>query len=81
MNIADVRVDVVSIEYGWWWPELPPVEPELGGVWRSNANLLTDADAEKYDHLLGQWIYNGLPCRVYSAEGGELGPGVYLPVG
>ena len=67
-----MRTDVVSVEYGWWLPELPSAEPELGGVWRSNANLLTNADAQEYDNLLGQWACNGLPCRVYPAEGDGL---------
>ena len=74
LKIAVMRTDVVSVEYGWWRPELPSAEPELGGVWRSNANLLTNADAQEYDNLMGQWAYNGLPCRVYPAEDSELGP-------
>jgi hypothetical protein len=69
-----MRTDVVSVEYGWWWPELASAEPELGGVWRSNANLLTNADAQEYDNLMGQWAYNGLPCRVYPAEDSDIGP-------
>ncbi len=68
LKIAVMESDVVSVEYGWWYPEQEACEPELGGVWRSNANLLTNADAQKYDNLIGQWIYNGLPCRVYPAE-------------
>jgi thiosulfate reductase/polysulfide reductase chain A len=71
-----MRTDVVSVEYGWWRPELEGAEPELGGLWRSNANLLTSADAQKCDNLLGQWIYNGLPCRVYPAEDNDMGPGI-----
>ena len=76
LKIAVMGTDVVSVEYGWWLPELPSAEPELGGVWRSNANLLTNADAQEYDNLLGQWACNGLPCRVYPAEDSELGPSV-----
>ena len=72
LKIAAMGSDVVSIEYGWWYPERDAAEPELGGVWLSNANLLTNADAQKYDNLMGQWIYNGLPCRVYPAEESEL---------
>ena len=74
LKIAVMGTDVVSVEYGWWLPELLSAEPELGGVWRSNANLLTNADAQKYDNLLGQWACNGLPCRVYPAEESDLGP-------
>jgi anaerobic selenocysteine-containing dehydrogenase len=74
LKIAVMRTDVVSVEYGWWRPELASAEPELGGVWRSNANLLTNADAQEYDNLMGQWAYNGLPCRVYPAEDSDIGP-------
>jgi thiosulfate reductase / polysulfide reductase chain A len=76
LKIAVMGTDVVSVEYGWWRPELASAEPELGGVWRSNANLLTNADAQKYDNLMGQWAYNDLPCRVYPAEENDLGPSV-----
>jgi thiosulfate reductase / polysulfide reductase chain A len=76
LKIAVMKTDVVSVEYGWWRPELGCAEPELGGVWRSNANLLTNAEARKYDNLMGQWAYNGLPCRVYPADDNELGPSV-----
>jgi thiosulfate reductase/polysulfide reductase chain A len=47
LKLAAMRTDVVSVEYGWWRPELASAEPELGGVWRSNANLLTNADAQE----------------------------------
>ena len=76
LKLAVMKADVVSVEYGWWRPELGCAEPELGGVWRSNANLLTNADVQEYDNLLGQWVCNGLPCRVYPAEDSELGPSV-----
>jgi anaerobic selenocysteine-containing dehydrogenase len=74
LKIAVMKADVVSVEYGWWLPELPSAEPELGGVWHSNANLLTNADAQECDTLMGQWAYNGLPCRVYPAEESDIGP-------
>jgi len=63
-KIAEMRPDVVSVDYGWWFPEMRASEPELGGVWISNANLLTSADIENSDPLIGTWTYNGLPCRV-----------------
>jgi anaerobic selenocysteine-containing dehydrogenase len=64
LKIAEMHPDVVSVEYGWWFPELPACEPDLGGVWISNANLLTNADIQTSDPLIGTWTYNGLPCRV-----------------
>ena len=64
VKLAEMAEDVISVEYGWWYPELPAREPELGGLWISNANLLTSADIETSDALIGTWTYNGLPCRV-----------------
>jgi hypothetical protein len=29
---------------------------------------------------MGQWAYNGLPCKVYPAEDSELAPGVQKEV-
>lgn len=56
--------NVVSVEYGWWYPEMKASEPELGGIWLSNANLLTSGDFDSSDPLVGTWTYNGVPCRV-----------------
>ncbi|WP_019850045.1 molybdopterin-dependent oxidoreductase [Desulfitobacterium sp. PCE1] len=56
--------DAVSVEYGWWYPEAKAAEPELGGVWLSNVNLLTSGDFETSDPLIGTWTYNGSACRV-----------------
>ncbi|KTE91505.1 dehydrogenase [Desulfitobacterium hafniense] len=55
---------VVSVEYGWWYPEMKASEPELGGIWLANANLLTSGDFDASDPLVGTWTYNGIPCRV-----------------
>ncbi|HZK43298.1 MAG TPA: molybdopterin-dependent oxidoreductase [Syntrophomonadaceae bacterium] len=63
-KITSMVDQVVSVEYGWWHPELEAYEPELGGIWRSNANLLTAGEDESSDHnLIGTWTYNGIPCR------------------
>jgi hypothetical protein len=56
---------VVSVEYGWWFPGEGTERNELDSIWISNANVLTNAEFENCDPLLGQWSYNGLPCRVY----------------
>lgn len=63
-KIAEIRSNVVSVEYGWWFPEMRAGAPDMGGAWISNANLLTSADVETSDPLIGTWILNGLPCRV-----------------
>jgi thiosulfate reductase / polysulfide reductase chain A len=72
VHLAEMRNNVISIEYGWWYPEMPAKEPVLGGLWISNANILTSADIDDCDPLLGQWTFNGLPCRVYSAKTNEI---------
>jgi anaerobic selenocysteine-containing dehydrogenase len=55
---------VVSVEYGWWYPEEEQGEPHLSGIWRSNANLLTSANIENCEPLIGTWNYNNIPCSV-----------------
>jgi len=68
-TIAEMRDGVVSIEYGWWYPEKEAMEPGLGGLWESNANILTTADTALCDPILGQWDFRSIPCRIYKAEG------------
>jgi thiosulfate reductase/polysulfide reductase chain A len=67
LKTAQMRDDVVSVDYGWWYPEMEAAEPCLGGLWISNANVLTSADFESSDPLIGTWTYNGLACRVVRA--------------
>ncbi len=66
LKVGVMREGVVSVEYGWWYPELSTRELE-SGVLISNANVLTNADFEDCEPLLGQWQFNGLPCRIYPA--------------
>ncbi len=56
------RIDprVVHVEHGWWFPEEPA--PEYG-IWKSNANLLTD-NQPPYDPAMGTYQLKGLLCRV-----------------
>jgi len=68
LKLTNIVEDVVSVEYGWWYPEISACEPKLGGVWISNANLLTNADIETSDPLIGTWTYNGIPCRISTEE-------------
>jgi len=69
LGLREMVPDTVSVEYGWWYPEQPLAEPSLGGVWQSNANVLTSADVASCDPVLGQWSYRTLRCRVYKVEG------------
>jgi len=64
LKISKMADKVVSVEYGWWYPEMDNTDPTLGGLWLSNANVLTNADIETSDPLVGTWTYNGIPCLV-----------------
>lgn len=68
LAIAEMQDDVVSVEYGWWFPEKETCEPSLGGVWESNANVLTTADTASCDPVLGQWNFRSIGCKVYKAQ-------------
>jgi thiosulfate reductase/polysulfide reductase chain A len=62
-----ILCEVVNTEHGWWFPEQPAMEPSLGGVWESNANVLTLADIDCCDRLPGGWVTRALLCKVYKA--------------
>ncbi|MGI6221771.1 MAG: molybdopterin-containing oxidoreductase family protein [Coriobacteriales bacterium] len=65
MAAEEQMVDgVVSVEYGWWYPEEEQCEPKIGGMWESNVNVLTSGDIETSEPLIGSWKYNGILCRV-----------------
>jgi anaerobic selenocysteine-containing dehydrogenase len=51
---------VVNVEHGWWFPDEPG--PEYG-IWKSNANVLTD-NGPPYDPQMGTYQLRGLLCRV-----------------
>jgi anaerobic selenocysteine-containing dehydrogenase len=57
---------VIHVEHGWWFPEEPA--PDYG-VWRSNANLLTD-NQPPYDPAMGTYQLRALLCRVARADPG-----------
>jgi len=50
---------VVHVEHGWWFPE--EEGPEYG-VWKSNANVLTD-NQPPYDPQMGTYQLRALLCR------------------
>ena len=60
LALAEMRDDVVSVDYGWWHPEWEPGAPLLGGMEESNANLLTLCRVE--EPMVGTWSYNAIPC-------------------
>lgn len=51
---------VVHVEHGWWFPE--DGSPDHG-VWRSNANLLTNC-GPPYDPAMGTYQLRALLCRI-----------------
>jgi thiosulfate reductase/polysulfide reductase chain A len=60
--------NVVNCEASWWFPEQLGEDPNLFGVFQSNANVLTP-DAEEFcDPLTGGWASRALLCRVYKVE-------------
>lgn len=63
-----IQPGVVHAEHGWWFPELPGEEPSLGGVWKSNVNVLTDDDPERCNPRSGGWPLRTSLCRVWKAE-------------
>src|SRR6516164_2496683 len=63
---AGIDPRVIHAEHGWWFPEEPA--PEYG-VWRSNANLLTD-NQPPYDPAMGTYQLRALLCRVARTDPG-----------
>jgi len=55
---------VVNVEFGWWFPEDPA--PDYG-VWKSNANVLTN-NGPPYDPALGTYQLRGLLCKIYKRD-------------
>jgi thiosulfate reductase/polysulfide reductase chain A len=72
LAVTEMQDDVVSVEYGWWFPEQRSSNPVLGGVWESNANVLTSADTATCDPILGQWSFRSIPCNLYKVVEPEI---------
>ncbi|SEA30062.1 Anaerobic selenocysteine-containing dehydrogenase [Desulfuromusa kysingii] len=67
LHLTAMCSGIVSAEYGWWYPEL--VEISFAQSYRlSNINALIGADFTDCEKLLGQWQFNGLPCRLSPAN-------------
>ncbi len=54
-----IHPGVVHIEHGWWFPEKKGEEPNLFGVWESNAGAILPDEPEVCD------FQGGPPMRVY----------------
>lgn len=59
-----VNQRMADVDHGWWFPEREQAEPELFGVFESNANLLCPDDAEYCSPEIGGWPHTALLCRV-----------------
>ena len=57
---------MVMAAHGWWFPEKPPQEPSLFGVWESNINQLIPMGAQGKDGL-GAPIKH-LLCKIYKVN-------------
>lgn len=62
LKTSPMCADVISVDYGWWFPERSLRAPSLGGVWQSNINTLTSCALEEGESMIGTWAYNGLSC-------------------
>jgi hypothetical protein len=55
-----IQEDVVSAEYGWWYPE----DNDWEDSWkRSNINYITD-NSYPLDPLMGSTFLRGLRCNI-----------------
>ena len=59
-----VDTRMADADHGWWFPERAPAEPELFGVFESNANVLCPDRAPFCSPEIGSWPHTGLPCRI-----------------
>ena len=60
-----INPQVVSTEFGWWFPEKPAEEPSLHGVWESSINAILDEGPDLRDTMTGAWVFRALICKVY----------------
>ena len=61
-DILDTRM--VDVQHGWWFPERKEAEPELFGVFHSNANILCPDGPEFCSPEIGGWPHTALLCRI-----------------
>jgi len=66
-----VHPKVLVVSHMWWFPEGSDREPELGGAFESNINILTHNDpTQGYDPLTGCPQLRGFLVKVYKATDG-----------
>lgn len=65
LRISDaVGRRMADADHGWWFPERRAQEPELFGVFESNANLLCPDEPAFCSPEIGSWPHTALLCRV-----------------
>ena len=58
---------LLNVDYGWWHPEWGvPQLPDLGGIFESNVNCLTDC--EPLEPLIGTWAYNAIDSVISKCD-------------
>jgi anaerobic selenocysteine-containing dehydrogenase len=62
---------MVDVQHGWWFPERSGAEPELFGVFESNANVLCPDDRKFCSPEIGSWPHTALLCRVERDVGAQ----------
>jgi anaerobic selenocysteine-containing dehydrogenase len=65
-DTVDLRM--ADVDHGWWFPERSEEEPELFGVFESNANILCPDGSEFCSPEIGSWPYSALLCRVIKED-------------
>ena len=55
---------MVDVQHGWWFPERSLAEPELFGVFESNANMPRPDEAKFCSPEISGWPHTALLCRV-----------------
>ena len=67
---TDFDPKYIVTQHGWWFPEKPPEEPSLYGLWESNINVITDDDPDLCDPLSGGWPFKGqyMRCRISKVQ-------------
>lgn len=66
LGIAEMRDDLINVDYGWWHPEWEPGAPDFGGIWKSNVNCLTSCAMR--EPMIGTWAYNAIDCVITKAR-------------
>ena len=59
---------MADVDHGWWFPERSEEEPELFGVFESNANILCPDGSEFCSPEIGSWPHSALLCRVIKED-------------